>query len=395
MRRFVTSILILFLFSGCGPKQQQVEKRVEDGVEVVVNHLEPYQTKGEPSTLFLEEELIIDFEIEELTELGITQINLFDADSEGSIYFSCPDREENQILKFNKNGNFETSFGPKGQGPGDINRLTNIRIDELDKIIIADDGKKLCVFDIKGKLIGQVKVAPNYRMSTFLENENILAMKEDSDQFLEKGFVTLPIVLSNRRLEEIAILYQGQKAKNWIRAEELNGLRLSTNLFLWSISNERIFIHNEINGYEFIVYDLEGNLVKKIRKEYHPVKVTKQTKEKVLQIFESPRLKELKISDKVYFPDFMPPVQYFFTDNSGRLFVMTYEKGEGPEEYMYDIFNPDGLFIGRTSLANSGNKNTAAWGGPFEVKAKNERLYCMRIKESGYQKLVIYKMKWE
>jgi len=27
--------------------------------------------------------------------------------------------------------------------------------------------------------------------------------------------------------------------------------------------------------------------------------------------------------------------------------------------------------------------------------AKNDLLYCIRVKESGYQELVVYRMKWE
>jgi hypothetical protein len=97
---------------------------------------------------------------------------------------------------------------------------------------------------------------------------------------------------------------------------------------------------------------------------------------------------------KLYFPDSMPPFQYFFPDDQGRLFVMTFEKGETPGSYLYDIFNPDGVFVGRTSLDNSGNEATEIWGGPFEVRAKNDLLYYLRAKPSGYQELVVCLMTW-
>jgi hypothetical protein len=68
---------------------------------------------------------------------------------------------------------------------------------------------------------------------------------------------------------------------------------------------------------------------------------------------------------------------------------MTYEEGFNTGEYMYDIFNSDGAFIGRTSLGNVGRSF------PFMVKAQNGRLYCIKEKENGYKELVIYKMIWE
>jgi hypothetical protein len=37
----------------------------------------------------------------------------------------------------------------------------------------------------------------------------------------------------------------------------------------------------------------------------------------------------------------------------------------------------------------------AIGGNPYDVRVKNNRLYCMRGKKSGYQELVVYKMTWE
>ena len=44
----------------------------------------------------------------------------------------------------------------------------------------------------------------------------------------------------------------------------------------------------------------------------------------------------------------MPPFHALFADDGDRLFVMTYEEGINPGEYMYDIFDPDGVCIGRS-----------------------------------------------
>jgi len=41
MKKIGFVIFFLLLFLDCGSEQQQVERYLEDGVEVVVNHLEP------------------------------------------------------------------------------------------------------------------------------------------------------------------------------------------------------------------------------------------------------------------------------------------------------------------------------------------------------------------
>jgi len=71
---------------------------------------------------------------------------------------------------------------------------------------------------------------------------------------------------------------------------------------------------------------------------------------------------------------------------------MTYEEGENPGEYMYDVFNSEGIFILRVSLRNFFMYNLFNW--QFAT-AKNKCLYCIREKDSGFKELVVYKMTWE
>ncbi len=70
---------------------------------------------------------------------------------------------------------------------------------------------------------------------------------------------------------------------------------------------------------------------------------------------------------------------------------MTHEEGINPGEYMYDIFNSEGVFVGRMSLWNYRELHAPA----FTIKAKKNHLYCLREKESGYRELVVYNMNWE
>ena len=118
MKKFGIFLYIVLFLLLCGPKQDKVERIVEDGIEVVVNHLEPYQIKGEPSNLILEKVSSFDTEKDDIATTGLTDIYRFDVDSEGNIYFLVPPKGQgNVIYKFDRNGNFITSFGRRGQGP--------------------------------------------------------------------------------------------------------------------------------------------------------------------------------------------------------------------------------------------------------------------------------------
>ena len=86
-----------------------------------------------------------------------------------------------------------------------------------------------------------------------------------------------------------------------------------------------------------------------------------------MEQFSAPIFKDIR--NKIYFPDAMPPFHSFFSDDAGRLFVMTHEEGENPGEFMYDIFDPDGTCTGRKSLKIHHDES-----GLF-AKMKNGRFY--------------------
>ena len=147
--------LLCFTF-GC-QRQEQVERFMEDGVEVIVNHLEPYRIEGEPVQLYLEEKLTIDTENEVIAEKGLTNILYFDVDADGNIYFSNDRPQENFFLKFDRNGNFVTAFGRKGQGPGELLEPMFLIINNQDEVLIMDEGKrKLFFFTKEGDYIKSI-----------------------------------------------------------------------------------------------------------------------------------------------------------------------------------------------------------------------------------------------
>ena len=150
---------------------------------------------------------------------------------------------------------------------------------------------------------------------------------------------------------------------------------------------DRIYIGSSDRGYEILIFDLDGNLVRKIRKEYKPVPVCKEYRESYLK-----RYVDFMpdYAAKIYFPDNWFPFHSFFVDEEGRIFVMTYESGKNPGEYVYDIFNKDGVFILRTSLDILHGSY-----GRLEAKALRGRLYCLQEKASGYKRLAAYEMIWE
>ena len=366
---------------GCQDKEVDVERIVEDGVEVIVNHLEPYKIKGEPSNLSLEEIFSIDTEKDEIAEIGLTDIMNFDVDSEGNIYFIKRRSEKELILKFNQNGNYVTSFGRMGQGPGEIVRGYNLSVGAENEIIISDPVKRINYFNRDGDFKRYVKLEPNIIYAQDLENGNYLIKKRilhPSGEYAEWS-----ISICGNKFAEIKELDRHRRAHYQI------GVKMGypfPNLVHF-VSEGKIYVGNTENGYEIRKFDLEGNLERRIIKEYNPVLVSEEKKKEFEENFGGPNRK-----GGIFFHNYYPPFQYLFVDDEENLFVMTYEESENPGEYMYDVFNSAGIFILRVSLGNISMYNLPNF--QFAT-AKNKRLYCLREKDSGYKELVVYRMIWK
>ena len=375
MKISICLLLILVFFVFCGPKQKGVERLVEDGVQVVINPLEPLRVEGESSNLTLEEEFVIDLENEELAEMGMIDPALHDVDSEGNIYFMQQRTTKDFIFKFDRNGNFAASLGQKGQGPGEIQFPTSLAVNNRDELVIIDTGsRKLILLDKNGGFLKELKLRSNIYAVFPLPDEKYLiykslALPESVDAQII-GFILCDAELTE--LKEVNRL----RIPHLNKLEKINGIGESG---LFCLSNDGVYFGKTEEGYEIWKYDLDGNLVRKIRKEFRPVPVTEEDKELYMQRWN--RLPD-EIREKVYFPDFMPPFQAGFVDDEGRLFVMTYERGENPREYVYDLFNPEGIFIGRIKIDNF-------------VLAKRNRIYYYLEKENGYKELVVCQVKWE
>jgi hypothetical protein len=389
MKKILFLLFTLSFLFQCGTEQNEAKRILEDGVEVVINHLEPYKIKGEPSSLHLEEEFTIDTERDEIAEVGVTDLGSYDVDSKGNIYiFQGRENNFNVVYKFNEIGNFVKAIGKRGQGPGEIQIPKLLSITGEDQILIQDQNtRKLYIFDRDGVLMKETRILSKDVIGNFsfspLENGNYLKYGEYFDP--ESQHRQNILELTDSHFGTIRELDRCDHGKVVAFAQQKKVF--TPRVFIHQVSDGLVYVGHEKRGYEILVYDLDGNLLKKIRKDYKPADVPEGFKESWLANIG-------RYENRLIFPDKMPPFHYFFLDNEGRLYVKTYEKGTNKDEYMHDIFNSDGLFITRKSMVGYGR-----WIYPDvsldRAKAKNNRFYCIREKENGYKELVVSKMRWE
>jgi hypothetical protein len=375
--------------SFCARSPSVVEKIMENGTEVVIN-LHDLDLK-EP--LFsLEEEFVFDLEDESIASLGLTDIWGFDVDSEGSIYlFKPPWSKGDRVLKFDQYGDFLFSFAPPGQGPGEIQQPSYQKMNSRDLLPIPDLGQsKIVVFDIGGKAVDEIRVEElpgSLGSSVFrLESGHYLIRRSVTDP--SSGTLYVALILYSDDFKEIKELDRFEI----VQPIQADTVRLPMHVSVWCASYDRIYVGNEDNGYEIRVYDLNGNLIRKIRKKCELIRVDDTYKKEI-----GDKLKDSpdELKNKMYFPDYYPPFSYLYSDDKNNLYVKTFQKGDSPKERRLDIFNPDGIFQGTISLEVHVDDPFFTLGAPFDswvMAKKKNRLYCLKEKDSGYKEFVVYRL---
>lgn len=378
MKKFSILLVIMVLAISCGPKQEKVKRTMEDGVEVVINHLEPYQMSGRNS-FRLEEILKIDTEDEEISDFGIPDIYGFVVNSLGEIFILRSYIGEGDcIFKFDGNGKFIKSFGPQGQGPGEFQNPHHIALDKEDNILILDFGKRTL---LKYDRDGVFRKDYRKKIGTSISSgpvANFLVLDKSLDPENGKLIYSSSLKLMDPDLEVLQAIDELK-----VEMTSPGKIRALEPLFYWSTSDEKIYVANEKRGYEIWAYDSSGKLFRKIRKENRQMPVSETYKKKFLkQIPED-------MKDMLYFPEYYPPFQSLTAGDDETLLVSTYEEGENPGEFMCDIFNKDGVFTGRKSL------NIWVWEGHLWAKMIADKFYSLQEKNNGYKALYVYRIIWE
>jgi hypothetical protein len=213
-----------------------------------------------------------------------------------------------------------------------------------------------------------------------LENGNFFGLWRKPSENSTKDMYTWAFSLYNSQFEEMKLL-DSQKVYDF-NTQGFRGI-ISRPFNTRNFSKEYIYVACEDRGYEILKYDLEGNLIQKIRKEYRPVSISEDVIKR--------RKKQLEaMGGEVWFPKHWLPMGNFFLDDDGRVFVKTFEKGDNPGEFIFDIFTPEGVFIGRKGM------NILTLGDAYAcAKSRRERIYCFQEKPDGFREFNVFRMRWD
>lgn len=302
-------------------------------------------------------------------------------DSAGNLYLL--DFRESNIKKFDPKGKFLQVIGRPGQGPGEFNAPFSLAI-ASDRILVWDmRNRRLTTVSLTGQYLTsanqtqlkgrpwRVKALPDGRFIVETKKIYFADPQKPQEVFLE---------LLSPELEVKKVIYSHSVWENkFIRFGE-GGLANVPLPFSprvhWDVLPQGKIVIGYSENYEFSLYTLQGEEIKKITRPYQPVKVTKEDRKNhfARMTFSSSDGTTQKgapdfIVKNTTFPRYKPAYRGLMVDSEGNILIQPYLKDKRKMERTLDVFDSQGNFIQRIEVSGiEGSllpRSCLCWQGKF------------------------------
>lgn len=218
-------------------------------------------------------------------------------------------------------------FGKAGEGP----REFKINPFGPPLVIAVQDGKlwvasdtKLSAWTLDGEFIKEIKVPPFQVF--FPANTKYVASGSSQGK---NGKNYLNIGLYDENLKMVKELYKS----DWEVGPNFSW-EFPMGAFAYMVYKNKIYLIAAREGFAIDVFDLEGNTVREIRKEYRKLKVPDSYRSEILGWLKTdPNFKQFYefFKQRVSFRSHFPAIQWM-TVNDDRIYVITFKQKDGLTE---------------------------------------------------------------
>ncbi len=281
---------------------------------------------------------------DEAGEYVFAVIDAVKAANDGTVYVM--DKKHYKIFVFNQDGKYLSSWGSKGEGPGEFSTLRNIFLIN-DNVLVVDD-RNIHYFSRDGKY--RKSVPNNFIAATPNDFVNLdkfisVSLYSGSDNIDDKGTICVNDI-TNKVIKEIV---EFEKYKmNTIRVK----INDNTSVYSFSISsltpemvmyykNNRLYFGMS-DKYMIKIIDLEGkekfrfSLLRKRKKVSSEYK-----KEAIMRLDFPPHVKKLA---KNNLPDYLNYFEEIYVDNNGLIYIFE-PVNENMNLKKVDIFSQEGEYL--------------------------------------------------
>jgi hypothetical protein len=284
------------------------------------------------------------------------------------------DDKESCIKVFDNSGKYVRTIGRRGQGPGEIGGASSMSIPlGSNELIVMDiSNNRLAFFSMDGRFIKNVPL-----------RGGIADVKTDSQG---NAYVAATEFGPGQRTDTLKKMNPDMSS---VLADIVNRPEdESRNPFspreYWVVDDQDRLIYGDGKAYEIRYFGSAGKLIRKILRDYDPLKVTKQD----IDEFGNRRIPG-GITPVYNFSSHHGAYRSFFVDDLGHLFVQTWERIADRSQDIHDIFDADGRFLGRVPL----NRH-ADLINPKVRLMRSGKLYAIEPDAEGYEVVKRYSVTW-
>jgi hypothetical protein len=280
------------------------------------------------------------------------------------------DRVNNEIRIYNKQGVLLTTFGKKGQGPGELEMPVSLQVSGQGEIMIREAANPcLKIYSQTGK---------------YLRKESLFKVE------------AMILSITKARNGDYIMLLSYNPWKTELRRydQELNASRiilkrtyepkpqgqvdLSRPDINYAVDKDSNVICGTWDRYELFVSNPEGKVIKKITKSQIDKPYPEYERKRVLDLMQSSLWFR---NQKIIFPKYQPAFTEIIAADDGKLYALVY----GPKDMnILEIFDKDGFYLGNAQI----NHRLS------EIVIKNNKLYGIEYNDEDYAIVKRYEMIW-
>jgi hypothetical protein len=356
--------LLAFMAAAAASGQDKWKGTVvkEGDVTIVKNPKEPlYKTP----VLELKEDLSLGGP-EAQGDYAFGQIRTFIVDDAGSIYVL--DQQSSHIKVFDKTGKYVRTIGRKGQGPGELENPMTLSFNRTKgELAVHQASRRMSYFKTDGTFLRHLSLKEMWALRGRVDSQGNI--------YITEGFIddNDPRYETKKLGPDTSVIAVLAKSPAPTGGGRLNPF-MAINYFQVDRADNLVYGYPETYEIQFFG-PANHKVFKKITREYDPVAVTAEEREK--------QEKDIPpgMSINFDFSKYHSAYYRFFLSDLGHVFVQTWEKTKDGKS-IHDIFDAEGRFIGRVPLKPSG------------VEILKGKYYALEEDEDGYQTVKRYAVTW-